>query len=138
MDTSFLTSVIQKYYPETAQKIQTLIESNVVLEKIGTKAYRILELSVQKYADISERIKTMTRMLQAWQKGEYRDISYSTIFLSAAILLYFISPIDLIPDFIPFIGRLDDTILLAFLLKAIDKEIERFISWEREQSVQKA
>jgi uncharacterized membrane protein YkvA (DUF1232 family) len=46
-------------------------------------------------------------------------------------LLYFVNPIDVLPDFIPIIGGLDDAILLAYLLKVIDKEIEKFIAWEK-------
>ncbi|MCF0237636.1 MAG: DUF1232 domain-containing protein, partial [Sphaerochaetaceae bacterium] len=46
-------------------------------------------------------------------------------------LVYALSPIDLIPDFIPFIGYLDDLIVLPFLIlltiKAIPKEtIEKY------------
>ena len=130
MKTSFLTSIIQKYYPATAAKIQTLIESNVLLEKLATTAYNKLELAIQKYADIAERLKVITRMVQAWRNKAYTDFSYTTVFISVAILAYFISPVDLLPDFIPFIGGLDDVLLLAYLIKIIDKEIEKFVAWE--------
>lgn len=130
MKPSYLTSIIQKFYPATAKKIVEITESNVLLEKLTTKVYNSAESAVQKYADIAERIKIVVRMLQAWRKKVYTDISYSTIFLSIAILLYFVNPIDLLPDFIPLIGGLDDAILLGFLLKTIDKEIEKFLTWE--------
>lgn len=134
MKPSFLTSSIQKFYPATAGKIIEIIESNVLLEKLATKVYNSAEFAVQKYADIAERIKIIVRMLQSWNNKEYTDIPYTTIFLSTAILLYFVSPIDLFPDFIPIIGGLDDMILLGFLLETIDKEIEKFIAWESKYS----
>lgn len=34
-------------------------------------------------------------------------------------LLYLLSPIDLIPDFIPVLGHLDDALLVAGLLKLV-------------------
>jgi uncharacterized membrane protein YkvA (DUF1232 family) len=43
------------------------------------------------------------------------------------------SPLDLIPDFIPVIGGLDDLLLLRYLLKIIDKEIDKFTTWEKLQ-----
>ena len=131
MKPSFLTSTIQKFYPKTAEKIQEIIESNVLLEKLTTAVYNKIESAVQKYADIAERIKVIARMVQAWRNKQYTNISYTTVFLCIAILVYFVSPIDLFPDFIPIIGGLDDAILLAYLIKIIDKEIEKFTAWEK-------
>lgn len=37
----------------------------------------------------------------------------------AAALAYAVSPVDLVPDFIPFVGRADDLLLLAFALNSI-------------------
>ena len=79
-------------------------------------------------------MNVITRLTKAWRNKEYTDVSYATVFLSVAILLYFVSPIDLIPDFIPLIGGLDDVLLLGFLIKIIDKEIERFLTWEMENA----
>ena len=48
-------------------------------------------------------------------------------FLGAIIVAYAVSPIDLIPDFIPVIGYLDDLLIVplgvALLLKMIPKEV---------------
>lgn len=134
MTASFLTSVIQQYYPATAEKIKILIESNVLLEKLAVAVYVKMESSVQKYADIASRLNVLTRLTKAWRNKEYTEVSYVTVFLSVAILLYFVSPIDLVPDFIPIVGGLDDVLLLGFLLKMIDKEIERFLTWEKENN----
>ena len=134
MTASFLTSVIQQYYPATAEKIKILIESNVLLEKLAVAVYVKMESSVQKYADIASRLNVLTRLTKAWRNKEYTEVSYVTVFLSVAILLYFVSPIDLMPDFIPIVGGLDDVLLLGFLLKMIDKEIERFLTWEKENN----
>jgi uncharacterized membrane protein YkvA (DUF1232 family) len=41
--------------------------------------------------------------------------------LIAAGLLYLLSPIDLIPDFIPVLGQLDDVILITGLLRLVRK-----------------
>lgn len=39
-------------------------------------------------------------------------------FLGGA-LAYLVAPVDLIPDFIPFLGRADDLVILAFALNAM-------------------
>lgn len=45
--------------------------------------------------------------------------------LGGATVLYVLSPIDLIPDFIPVLGYLDDLILLPLLVAAIVKLIPK-------------
>ena len=42
-----------------------------------------------------------------------------------ALLLYFASPIDLIPDFIPGLGQLDDAVLLAVALRLVLRGCDR-------------
>jgi uncharacterized membrane protein YkvA (DUF1232 family) len=39
--------------------------------------------------------------------------------LLAFLIAYLVSPIDLVPDFIPVVGQLDDAILVALVLRAL-------------------
>jgi uncharacterized membrane protein YkvA (DUF1232 family) len=41
-------------------------------------------------------------------------------------LLYIISPIDLIPDAIPFLGMLDDVLVAGYALKQVADELARY------------
>ena len=134
MEASLLTVIIRRYYPQTAKNVQTLVVSNSLLEKLSNKVYQKAEQAVQNYADTAARIMSVTRMLKAWRKKQYTEIDKSSIFIAIVILLYYVNPIDLIPDFIPVIGGLDDLILLGFLLKVIDKEIEKFNAWELQKT----
>ena len=55
---------------------------------------------------------------------------------TALIALYFISPIDLIPDFIPFIGVVDDLVIvplaIRWLLNRLPPEIAKGAESRRE------
>jgi uncharacterized membrane protein YkvA (DUF1232 family) len=41
-------------------------------------------------------------------------------------LLYIISPIDLIPDAIPFLGMVDDVLVAGYTLRQAAAELERY------------
>jgi uncharacterized membrane protein YkvA (DUF1232 family) len=76
----------------------------------------------------------MARMLRSWVHGDYKNISAKSIIAVVAALIYFVNPFDLIPDFIPVIGQIDDILILGYLIKIVNKEIERFMTWEENQS----
>jgi hypothetical protein len=53
-----------------------------------------------------------------------------------AVIIYFLSPIDFVPDFIPVIGLLDDAALLAWFMTSIKAEMDKFEEWERGNQAQ--
>lgn len=63
--------------------------------------------------------------------GKYTHYTKSKLVLIVAMLLYVVSPLDLIPDFITGLGFLDDAALIAFILKATSMELERYYAWRR-------
>jgi uncharacterized membrane protein YkvA (DUF1232 family) len=46
---------------------------------------------------------------------------------AAGVVLYLVSPIDLIPDFIPFVGVLDDVALVPLAIRFLLKNLPDFI-----------
>lgn len=48
--------------------------------------------------------------------------------LVGAALLYFIMPMDVIPDYIPMLGYVDDGAAVVFVWRVLSKELERFSS----------
>ena len=76
-------------------------------------------------------------LLKDYYKGNYRDIPYKTISAGVVGLLYTLNPIDIIPDFIPFIGHIDDALVLTFCLKLIEKDLQKYQAWKKSQSAVK-
>ncbi len=76
------------------------------------------------------------RLIKAYFGGQYRDINTKSIVLGIATLLYVVSPIDLVPDFIPILGFADDISLMAWFIKAFQEELSRFQEWEQMQGIQ--
>lgn len=74
-------------------------------------------------------IPILCEMVMDYQKGVYREVPVRVIVGAVATILYFISPIDLIPDFIPGIGKMDDMAVIMFLLKQCRKEIDAYKNW---------
>lgn len=76
-------------------------------------------------------------LIKDYYQGNYRDIPYKTISAGIVGLLYTLNPIDIIPDFIPFIGHIDDALVLTFCLKLIEKDLQKYQTWKKSQSTTK-
>lgn len=88
-----------------------------------------------KFKQLFDVALTLVRLVRSYANGEYRQIQTSTIISGLAVLLYVISPIDLIPDFIPVVGFLDDLSLVSWFVGKFQGEIIRFREWEQRTSV---
>ncbi len=80
------------------------------------------------------KLYTLVRMLKAYSRGDYKDIPWKSILLITAGLIYFVNPLDIVPDFIPVAGLLDDAAIILFIFGNINKEIEEFNKWESDFS----
>lgn len=72
-------------------------------------------------------------MMRAWMKGEYHGISRQTIAVLAATALYFVSPIDVIPDWILGLGQIDDAAVIAIAMNSLRGQLELYRAWREQQ-----
>lgn len=79
-----------------------------------------------------KKIPDIFRMVNMWRKGTYPVKSIDLI-LPLVGLLYVISPIDIIPDFIVVAGVLDDLAVLSLTIPKLIREVDKFLLWEAEQ-----
>jgi uncharacterized membrane protein YkvA (DUF1232 family) len=70
----------------------------------------------------------------AWWRGEYRAVSRQALLAVVAALLYFVTPVDALPDWLPVIGFVDDLAVLAWVLRTWRDELAAFQAWRMAQS----
>jgi uncharacterized membrane protein YkvA (DUF1232 family) len=78
-----------------------------------------------------ERITSVPRMLKAVKRGHYKGLSAGKVGLLVFGMIYIVSPIDAVPDFIPFIGVADDLGVAMWLLATLVGASGEFLRWER-------
>ena len=106
------------------EKLKKLIED--VLKKLK-------EISSDKKtsAKLNDSLRLFIRIINAYTSKEYTYVPWKTICLIVAGLIYFIYPVDLIPDFIPVSGLIDDIALIAWIYESIHDDIDNFLEWEK-------
>ena len=85
--------------------------------------------SIPKVGDKLKYIPEMILIVRSYAIKEYQDISLSEIIAIIAALIYFVSPIDVIPDSIPFAGILDDALVAGIVVGWCDEDIDKYMEW---------
>jgi uncharacterized membrane protein YkvA (DUF1232 family) len=79
---------------------------------------------------VFEDFLMLFRLVKAWVMGEYREIPRTAVLWAILAILYFISPLDAIPDIFPG-GYIDDIAFISFILRRIKADLDKFAQWEK-------
>ncbi|CAM3765296.1 YkvA family protein [Mesobacillus thioparans] len=112
-----------KEYIKRPEKTDTLIKD------AGKKA----DENKGALAESWDNLQLLFDLVGAWRRGEYRKIPTGSLMTIIAAIIYFVSPIDLIPDFIIGLGIVDDAAVIGFVLKQITNDLEKFRFWKENQ-----
>ncbi|MBO5777692.1 MAG: DUF1232 domain-containing protein [Clostridia bacterium] len=75
------------------------------------------------------QIPAFLSLLKSYIKKEYTKVPTATIVAVTSALLYFLLPSDLVPDFIPLVGYLDDASVISACLTMVGHDIKQFTKW---------
>ena len=85
---------------------------------------------LQKYSELA---KLMYGMLKDYRRGVYNKVPWFTIATVAFSFLYILNPLDIIPDFIPGLGYIDDMAIFTFGLRFIESDLHNYLDWKIEE-----
>ncbi|PSQ70308.1 MAG: hypothetical protein BRD29_00020 [Bacteroidetes bacterium QH_2_67_10] len=116
---------------ETAlQKGKQLLDERSRLARLARRAYHKTLDEEDAVRAVKDDLLALARLVRAWANGDYRQVSRKTILAVIGAVLYFVSPIDAIPDFIPVAGLADDVAVVAAVVRAVRGALDRFRQWE--------
>lgn len=85
---------------------------------------------------LREDLVLLQALCVAWWRGEYRAVSRPALIAVVAGLLYFVAPLDAIPDWIPGFGFIDDLAVLGWVMRKWSGELEAFRAWRDSQTAE--
>ncbi len=119
-------------YEKFVERAKYYVRNPDELNKILTVAYNKAtnQNAERTFGEMWGKVKSMFRLIRASLLNEYTDVPKVKVILGLAVILYFVSPFDIFPDFLPFLGFADDLVLFAWFLKYASEEIEKFQVYE--------
>ncbi|MEQ8924839.1 MAG: YkvA family protein [Fulvivirga sp.] len=122
-----------KFFENARKKAGKLLTNNERMKQlfnVSKEKLSEIDVSAVTTSKLANRLRTLIRMVKAYRKGEYRDIQVQNIILIVAAIVYFVTPLDLVPDFIPITGLIDDFTVVLWVYNKLQEEIDRFLEWE--------
>jgi uncharacterized membrane protein YkvA (DUF1232 family) len=80
-------------------------------------------------------LMALLRLLKAWALRQYERVPWPSLLLVAGAVVYFVMPVDMIPDMLPGIGFVDDVAVVSAVMHTLRDELDRFQAWERTRLV---
>ena len=77
-----------------------------------------------------EDVVLLLSIVKDYIKGNYKNIPRWSIAAIVFSLLYVLNPFDVIPDFITFIGYLDDAAVIAGCLYLVEQDLKEYKEWK--------
>lgn len=134
-DPEKIDEAVEKSKSKAEDYLKDPEKSKHLLEEAMRKA-KNKEKPTGPLADLWGNLKTVFRLLQAYFSKQYTTIPWGSVVIVVGAVIYFVSPLDLMPDWIPLAGFIDDAAVLVFVLKQINADLQRFLQWEAEQNTE--
>ncbi len=80
-----------------------------------------------------EDARLLLAIVKDYWTGRYRRIPYGVIAAVVFVLLYVFNPFDLMPDFLPLIGEIDDAAIVGASLMALERDLSQYRTWKTAQ-----
>ncbi|MBF8191938.1 DUF1232 domain-containing protein [Nonomuraea sp. K274] len=93
------------------------------------RTYR--EVSKPGSPGLMTRVRAMPRMVGAVMRGRYAGMGRSKLALLGLGVVYIVSPVDVLPDFLMLIGVADDFGVFLWLMGSLLGESGRYVQHER-------
>lgn len=119
-----IADLFEKYKAKAIE----FIKDDEKIEKLLIK----VEEKIKDNPDLDEIVAYIPKMIllvRSYYKKEYTDINLIEIVFIVAAMIYFVTPLDIIPDFIPKVGHSDDNIVVNIVVKWCQDDINKYMAW---------
>ena len=120
----------QKMLEDGLPAAEKLLGDKDALERLLQRLERKLR-PIPVVGNALSSIPVLVSLIRSYVKKEYTDIPIGSILAIISALIYFVSPIDIVPDFIPGVGYVDDALVIAACFKLVESDVQEYIKWRK-------
>lgn len=128
-DKNFKSKILNKFFRTFGKwesNAKPYVEDKDKTKELLAKAIEKSKKNSGAFKDIWDSVQLLFELVKDWINGKYRDVSKQTIGLIIIGIVYFVFPLDILPDPV----YIDDVTILGFIIKQVDYELRKYKKWK--------
>jgi uncharacterized membrane protein YkvA (DUF1232 family) len=130
MSQNFDPKKAEQHFEKAKNKAQLLIEDPDKAKKVLNEAINKADSAKGPLEKVWQDLQLMFGIIRDWFTGEYKEVPGGSIIAILGALIYFVSPIDLVPDFIPVVGYIDDVFVIGIVISQVRADLHKYKMWK--------
>ena len=124
---------ISDMFSEATDQAEKIVKNKEKTKEVLDQAMKKADKVKGPLSKVWENLTLMFGIVASWVKGDYKDVPIGSIVAIIAALIYLICPIDVIPDFIPGVGYIDDVFVIGLVFAQVMTDLEKYKKWKDKQ-----
>lgn len=121
---------LYKRFSKSKIKASALIKDKELTKEKIDEAFKKANANKADLKNIWTQFQLLFSLIKDYFNGTYKDIPKKSIIAIVAGMLYFLSPVDLLPDFILGFGLIDDIFIIGLVIKQVATDLEKYQAWK--------
>lgn len=121
---------LYKRFSKSKTKASVLINDKEKAKEKIDEAFKKANANKADLQSVWVQFELLLSLVKDYFNGTYKDIPKNSIIAITAGILYFLSPVDLIPDFLLGFGLIDDVFIIGLVIKQVTKDLIKYKSWK--------
>lgn len=120
----------REFYEKSRSEAEDILKDEDKMERFLQKLEKKLK-TVPVAGNALVYVPIMMSLVRSYVKKEYTEPPVASMIAIVVALIYFLSPVDLIPDTIPGVGYIDDALVIAGCLALVRTDLEDYRIWRK-------
>lgn len=121
---------LYRRFSKSKTKASVLIQDKEKAKQKIDEAFKKADANKADLQNVWGQLELLFSLVKDYLNGSYKDIPKKSIIAIVAGMLYFLSPVDLLPDFILGFGLIDDVFIIGLVIKQVTKDLTKYKTWK--------
>jgi len=125
---------VEGNFKGSKEQVQRILEDKEEARKKMDEAFSKASENKGDLEEVWDYIELFFSISKDYINGTYREVPQGSIVAITGALLYLLSPIDLISDYIPVVGLIDDAFVIGLVFKQVKADLDKYEIWKNAQN----